>query len=620
MTALLLRMGIIPLRVGATLIVIAVLCTGPLRGQGELTPVADTTRTSDRISIDHADFLRQVQDRGGNETTYMRGNIELSQDSIFMYCDSSVIRNRNFVQAFGNVLIQKGDSIEIYTDTLAYDSGTRIAVLTGEVVLKHLEDQLWTTHLIYDLNTDLATYNQSAVLFNDSTQVASKRGYYWVQADSCKLVDSVVVIGDNVTLLTDSLIYLTKLQQARFIAPTLILQDDAEIYCEEGYYDVAERNAEFRMEAEYREGDVRALADIIRYTSRDSLVALIGNAHYEEGARKVSGDQILYYEGSGETVVTGNAAFQDSTRQASADTIFYNRHTEQLRSAGRATFTEGSQRLRSETMAFDEVTGFGMVTGNVVFRDTASNAVIECDTAIYNKETGYVKAYGARRPLLKTLVDEDTLYMTADTLISLSRTDTATADTFRLFRGYYDVRLFKGDLQGICDSLSFDGRDSIFHMLGTPVLWSDTTQFIADTIDIALHNEKIDTVYLRQKALIVSLVHEAFYNQIKGRHMTANFEQEDLHDLFVQGNAESIYYVRDDVQAFVGVNQVASSAIYFTFDGGNIEEITFRGQPSGQLTPMRQADHATLRLEGFAWKEELRPKSIEDLFRKPNAL
>lgn len=596
---------------------LAALLVNPAWGQNELVPAIgkDTSKSADRISIDHADYMKRVL----NETdiTYMRGNVELSQDSIFMYCDSAVVIDKRQVFAFGNVLIQKGDSLEIYTDTLEYNSATRIAVLRGEVVLKHDDEQLWTTHLTFDLNRDLARYDKTAVLFNDSTQVSSKVGYYWVNADSFKLVDSVVVIGEHVTLLTDSMIYETALQRAVFIAKTRIYQDESRIYCEAGYYDVPDQNAEFRQNAEYHNDTQHAWADTITYLGADSLVTMRGNVRYEEEDRRITSDFMRYYESTGQTEIIGNAVFTDSLRDIQGEQIHYNRTTEQFKTLGRSTLKEGAQLLVADTIEFDQKSGMGNAWGHVIFRDTSANATIFCDNAYYTDEREYVKAFGKRRPLLKIEMDEDTLFLTSDTLVMQSvveMPDTMTTDTFRTFDAFFDVRMHRGTMQGVCDSLTFHSKDSIFHMLGQPVLWSDTTQFIADTIDIQLRNEKIDKVWLNQNAIIISIVESAFYDQIKGKNMVARFVDDELHDLHVRGNAESIYYARDEEEAFIGVNKIASSEIYFTFENSGLNDIRFFGQPTGNMIPMREADHTGMRLEGFAWKEQVRPRKIEDLF------
>ena len=598
------------------LTLMAALClSGSLSAQ--VAPVeVDTSARMQKVQIDHADIRGIRTDTG--EVKFLTGTpergVELRQDSTYMYCDSAVVINDQDVRAFGNVIIQKGDSLTIYSDALIFYSRTQQAILSGAVVLEHVDDQLWTKRLHYDLEQDIAFYDSTAVLINDSTQVSSKIGYYWVNQDIAKFIDSVVVLSENMSLLADSLLYRTEDQVAQFIGPTYIVQDSSEIYCEAGFYDVKNQNAEFRENAEYVNNDQRAWADRIVYTGENALVELKGNAHFEELDRKVAADLIQYFEESGQTLITGNARFQDSTRNVTADRIEYNRTTEVLKTIGRSRLTEADQVIEADTIDYDQLTGLGFARGHVVFQDTAAKTTVIAEFARYNKKTEFVKAYGHRRPLLKSLMDNDTMYLTGDTLVFQTYMDTISQDSFQRFFGYHDVRILRGTMQGLCDSLSFDARDSMFHLLGSPVMWSDTTQFVADTIRLQLRNQKMDRIFLRQNAIIVSIVQQTFFDQIKGRNVDGIFEDDALKSLDVIGNAESIYYAQDDASAFIGVNQIASSEIFFTFADKELERIKFVTKPTGKLVPMEKANHATLRLDGFSWKEELRPKVLEDLF------
>jgi len=628
-------MGNIVLRMLFVVIVLTLFTVGLIAQS--VVPSSDTVPPSKTVHIDFAEKLKG-QTIDTNDFVFLSGNVELSQEGAFMYCDSAVILNEKEVFAFGNVIIQKGDSLTIYADTLKYHSDSLHAELKGEVILESEKDQMWTTHLEYDLENDLAYYYESAVMLNDSIQVSSKIGYYWPGTGHARFIDSVVVIGSEVTLLADSLDYNTKTQIAGFIGPTLILQDNAQIYCEDGYYDVPNMNAEFIKNARYENDEQMASADTIQYLGEESLVYLKGNAHFEEGDRVIDSEEILFYEESGETLILGHAVFSDSTRYVESDRIEFNRNTEFLRTSGQSMLIEGAQTLTAELIDFDQSTGLGIAQGDVVYYDTAAKTILVCDTMLLNKNTEFVEAYGQRRPLLKTVMGEDTMFLAADTLQFMRVIDTSaiesvdtvwteirdtfqldtlitlSIDSFKRFQGFPDVRLLQGTMQGICDSLEFNDVDSVFQMIGNPVLWSDTTQFTADTIHIVLGNSEIDRLHLITKAIVINVVEEKFYNQIKGKRMLARFAENEVQDLFVSGNAESVYYARDETGGYVGVNRVAASEIFFTFAKKQLSGIRLFGKPDGKITPMEEVDHNGLRLEGFNWHDAVRPKTLEDLF------
>ncbi len=570
--------------------------------------------TADQVHIDNADVINgEVRD--GHEFLSLVGNVELSQDSVYLYCDSAYIIDKREVKAFGNVIIQKGDSLQVYADTLLYFADTRLADLTGEVALIHGDQQLWTTHLSYDMNLNIARYDEPAELLDGTTQLASKRGVYWVDTEEALFIDSVVVIDPEFNMISDSLRYNGSSQLARFIAPTWIFQDGAQIYCESGFYNLGNRKAEFRQNAEYINGDQRAWAELITYDGVTRVVKLIDNAHFVEDLRQATGDTIEYNEVTGNTRIAGNAEFRDETRHVrSEESIIYNRNTESIATRGRGVMTEGSQILKADEIDFDQKTGIGSMRGAVIMHDTAAQIIMESEQAEFIRETGFIKAFGKTRPVLKSVVDADTMYVSSDTLFSYEVIDTTYRDTIRYMKGFHDVRIFHGTMQGLCDSLAFDGRDSIFRLFGDPVLWSDTTQFTADTIDLHLQEKKLEQVVLRGNGLIISEVQKLFYNQIRGKLVVAKIIDNEIRSMHVIGNAESIYYAQDDENAFLGVNRVSASEIFFTFLESKIDAIRFNTKPSGVMTPMGRVDHGLMRLDGFIWRIHERPKDLIDLF------
>ena len=164
----------------------------PIAVFGQNSP-QDTTSKKEEVQVDHADLFTYTQK---NNAVIQRlvGHVELSQDSVFMYCDSATIENRNDVTASGHVIIQQGDSVSVFSDSLIYDGNSRIADLYGDVVLVNGDQKLFTELLNYNLNTKVATYNNTATLTSEDAQLTSKKGYYYVNEQVAYFKDSVVVI------------------------------------------------------------------------------------------------------------------------------------------------------------------------------------------------------------------------------------------------------------------------------------------------------------------------------------------------------------------------------------------------------------------------------------------
>ncbi len=147
-------------------------------------------------------------------------------------------------------------------------------------------------------------------------------------------------------------------------------------------------------------------------------------------------------------------------------------------------------------------------------------------------------------------------------------------------------------------------------------MWADTSQFTADTMHILTVNNKIDKVLLINKALIVNTKEEIYYNQVRGKNITALFNTDSqLYKMLVNGNAESIYYGTDEAGAYVGVNKAICGEMTVLFGNNQVEGIRFYTQHDGNIIPMRQANHNTLRLEDFRWEFARRPMALDDLFK-----
>ena len=586
-------------------------CSGTLTGYAQ----ADTSK-GDVIIIDY--FGKLIEDKQGLETVkWISNELQLRIDSTFIYADSAVIYEEERVFAYGDVIIQQGDSLHVFTDTLRYYRDRDVAYLIGEVALEQGSRQLWTTNLTYFLGDRYGEYNNGGVLIDKSLQVSSKRGIYWAGRQEVKFVDSVVVLHPKFNLAADSMRYLAAQRLVLFTGPTNIYTRAAKIYCEGGFYDLETEIAEFNRNPQYEGNGKNATANTIRYEAKTGEVNMTGNVNVEDGDRLITGSSLRYLENTGETWIIGEPArYTDSTRTIVSPEIFYNEATDQVMTKGPSEISYGDLIIAADQTTFNQSTGIGTLTGNVEWRDTAQDVGIRAEQIDYALKTEYLLAFSSTsRPIFFTVIEGDTLFIAADTLQLGIEVDTAIADTVRLMRAYHDVRLFKSDLQGRTDSLVFNRRDSLFTFFGDPVLWSDTTQFSADSIHMNIENSQIKDIVLNRKALIVSELMATYYDQIKGKMIVAEFDSSKIKEMTVTGNAESIYYTRDDQSAFIGVNKTICSKMFFTFNDGEIHILKYYGDNSSSLLPMHEADHKGMRLEGFQWRADERPLSINDLLK-----
>jgi hypothetical protein len=183
----------------------------------------------------------------------------------------------------------------------------------------------------------------------------------------------------------------------------------------------------------------------------------------------------------------------------------------------------------------------------------------------------------------------------------------------RFFEAYFNVRIYTDSMQAVGDSLFYSFEDSTFRLFKDPVVWTNENQLTGDTIYLFTLNRKPERLYVFEDALAISHVAGEYYDQVKGNTITGYFIDGNISNLKAKGSAESIYYARDDNNAFIGVNRSEADVIDMYFESRKPQRVVFRNNLKGTTYPIRQVSSTELRLKGFKWMEQRRPKSWREL-------
>lgn len=575
------------------------------------TEIDTTSSDNQKVNIKSAESMVHTR-LDGNEIDSLKGDIRLYQDSTFMFCDTAIIVNKEHLVAYGNVIILQNDTIQTYCDSLSYESGSKQAELFGQVILINGKEKLNTNYLKYNLGTKKATYTDGGILTKGNTKLSSKRGIYYVNEKVAYFAKEVKIIDEDLTVSTDTLTYSMEEEKATFLGPTIVTDNNSEIYCESGYYLVPQKSALFEDNAQYISGAKRATADQIFYEGGVGDVILEGNAKYFEGEKEATAVKIVYNEKDETTRLTGDAFYKDGQKEVASDVINYNGKTESVTTSGKTEIYEDDTKLIAEGIEYNDSLDLGHAFGNVVWEDTVQNLKIYCDDMYYSDTENYVKAFGTEtRPRLESLMLGDTLFLVADTLVSLTVTDSLGSKD--IFNAYENVKVFKEDLQAVCDSLTYSASDSLFVLYDDPILWSDTTQMTGDTIKIILGNHEIDSLKIFNNGFVINENSDAIYNQMKGQNVFANFIGGKLNDMILEGNSESIYFMQDDDDAYIGMNKSLCNKILVLFEEDKISDIRFLTNPASTMSPLDKLSDSEMKLDGFKWYYTNRPLSIFDL-------
>lgn len=593
-----------------------VLTINPLQAQNPIP--APAQKDTQKLKIETASVIEYFL-KNGREIQKLSGTVRMRQENTLIYCDTATL-DQDFAILRGTVVIAQGDSVRAFSDSAHYNAATKISDLFSNVVLENGQQKLFTDRLRYDTGNKIATYTTGATMTNGKSQVKSQRGQYYVAEKEVYLKGDVVVTDPEFTMRTDTMTFNTETQVVRFVAPTLISQRDSKIYTESGFYDIENDFALFDQNPQYEKDGQLGRARKMRYEGGEiKEYTLEGEAHIENPQKGeiADADIIRYNSETEKTLLRGNAHFKDSTREIAGEEIRYDSRNKAYQLTGRGRVSDPPNIIEADSLDFNDVLGNGLALGSVMWQDTSSDYTVFAWRMDYNKQSDYLNAFGgfgekgaAGRPMMKSLIDGDTLFMSADTLTSF-KPDSAS-DVRELF-AHRDVRIFKSDLQAVCDSLTFSSADSIFWFYKLdklPIIWSDTSQFSGDTIRMLLKNNKLDRLWLRQNALIVNSEDGVLFNQIKGKYATVFFRDDEAREMLVEGNAQAVYYALDDQKAYIGLNETECSEMRLFFAENQVESIKFYEKPSGKFIPMKKAGKDTKKLDGFFWERVRRPRGV----------
>jgi lipopolysaccharide export system protein LptA len=288
---------------------------------------------------------------------------------------------------------------------------------------------------------------------------------------------------------------------------------------------------------------------------------------------------------------------------------WYNTETDISMLKKRALVRNDKQVIKGDSLYYERNTGYGEAFYNIELLDEEQNIILRGDHAFINQKTDSA-LLTQKAVFIYITSDSDSVFVHADTL----RANNDSAG-FRQLRAYYGVRLFKQDLQGICDSLFYTTSDSILRLYHEPVLWSGENQLSAVYIEVWTKNRQVSQVHMLQSALMINEEDSGRYNQIKGKNMTGFFRNNEAYKIDVKGNGETVYYAKDQDE-LVGVNLAQSSNLTIYLKDNKPDNIRFYVAPNGTTYPLEIAPPEKLILKDFKWLEDKRPKNKNDIFRK----
>ena len=462
---------------------------------------------------------------------------------------------KGFERLLGNVKMKHQNSL-ISCDSAYFFRDENRAQLFGRVQIQDVEDPITTTsaYAEYDGTTKVAKLRKNVVFTNQKTKLYTEYLDYNRETNVASYFEGGKMV-DSVNVLTSELgTYEINYERISFQQDVVLVNPDYTLKTQDLIYLTIPKTAQ-----------------------TPGLTNIVSKEGYHLDAQKGS---------------------------------FYDTQLKQFKFFEGLVDTEDS-RVKADELFYDEPKAYYEGKKDVRVLNKERKLEVFGEVGTYWEKKKYSQVYG--NALVRRYFESDTLFLTADTLISQD----GEADSLKYLLAFHQVNLVKTDLSGKADSLLYAFADSSIHLYKDPILWNRSSQISADSMVFFIKNETLDRVFMKNKAFAILTDTLLNFNQMKGRKMTGQFTNGELSNLFIEGNGESLYYALEGDTLTQGINRILSATIGLTFVDGLIKKSNFGIRPDGKFVPVQDINEKLSRLEGFRWRVEEKPaRSTIDDWRK----
>jgi lipopolysaccharide export system protein LptA len=479
-----------------------------------------------------------------------------------------------------------GKAIVEYADS----SGLRdrnIQILRGNVVFRHDSTYMYCDSAYFNqTDNTMEAFGQVRIEQGDTLSIYGNYLYYNANIQLARLRRNVRMINRNVTLLTDSFNYDRAANIASYFNNGKLIDSVNELKSVEGQYFPQTKRARFKHAVRLTNPQFVLTGDSLLYNTETRIADIVSPTVIMSDSGTVYTDQGWYNTLTEESLLQNRSLVvsKDNTKTITADSLFYNKPA-----------------------------GIIEAFGNMILNDTAKKIILLGNYGYYDENAKY--AFATDSAQIIEYSQKDSLFAHADTV------KMTTVGEDREIRGYYGVRFYRVDLQGVCDSLLYCTAGSVLNMYTSPMLWNTGYQLNGDTIKILFNDSVIERLDVLRYAFALQqlpdVADSSYFNQLKGRNLTAYFHDGEIYRIYVNGSAESIYYPVDEKDgSFIGLFKSESSYIDFDVKNRKPARIVWYPQPDCIVLPLPDLSSDDKFLKDFVNYNYLRPQNQADIFRQ----
>ena len=475
--------------------------------------------------------------------------------------------------------------------------------------------------------------DKRVILFHDGALIESDLAYFYAKENFFKATGDVVFTqGDSLRMTCNKIEYNGDTKVALAQGDVFLERPDMSLKTEKLNIDRVKNEAFYNSKGVVIDSSSTLTSNQGMYFINKKKYRFKSNVIIDNPEYEVNSDQLDYYTELNQAYLYGNSSIIGDTYTIKCERGFYDLDREKGVFKKNATLYYDNKIIKGDSLYFESEKNYAAATKNVSIVDSLNSSIITGHYGEIFKDKD--SAIITRRALAINIIDNDSLFIHADTLVATG------PEERRILRAYYDVRILKSDLRGVSDSLYLDEsigltkllnkplsnqQEQIFteaeRNLNNPVLWFDKSQMSGNQILLISNTDtkKLDSLKILNNVFIIEKDTLSIdgYNQIKGGILDGNFKEGKLDNILITKNTEMVYYLYNDEDLqLIGIDKTTCSALKMNFDDGEISDITFLVAPDGDVYPEDDLPINERTLKGFAWRKKERPESVNDLFDK----
>ena len=500
-----------------------------------------------------------------------------------------------------------------HADSLYFDEYKKhdTQIVRGNVKFRHKGTVLYCDSAYFKQQENtFHAFGHVRMLQGDTLEIKCDTAFYDGR-DDVEMVHAqhnvIVIHRKTAELHTDNLIFDRKFD--------IVYYDDGGNYADRakgvnlssdwGKYNMTTKDAEFYYDVTLKTKSHIINTDTLLYYPNEGRAHVVGGktTYTSGGPSKWSKSKIhsikdgydvettncYYYMDTDKTELFDQSTIENTTRSITGDSLFYNSKTKKSQGLGKVNYIDRKHKnqLKADAVEYDETTGTGFATRNPVYIDFSQN---------------------------------DTLYLHADT-IRIETFHINTDSVYRKVHCYRKVRMFRNDVQAVCDSMVLCSRDSSLTMYVDPVVWSANRQLLGDSIRLLMNDSTIREANVMSRAMSIEEMHEIkkpekiYYNQISSRVMNAYFVDGQLRENRAIDNVVAVYFpVEDSDSTLFGLFYIETDTMKMLLTPERKMEKIWASKSEGVIYPMTQIPPSKDKLPNFAWYDHIRPHDKNDIY------